>query len=379
MNAAWRRKTLRHFSLAAAGTLFGVVLVEGSVRCFPVPLFQDFLREFYVSNFIEPEFHKRCPAHASRCVAPNGRFAVRVPGLRLRYSTGPAPVEGCWHGYRLNGRMNERPAHGLVLGDSMTENIRVDDAETWVSRLSDRANKRFLNLGASGTGTLYSLDMARLYISRSKPRIVLLQLNDNDAEDDYRFHAGFPGMEIDVEKRPRDPELAHWERSPGFFRRSVLLFALNRWGRPAHWWDRAWRDGSEPVSVEPPDAAVNPALRADGPAALQRRTIDAIRRETQNNGARLGLILFDETPGGTYAAFLNLDEWSRRHDVPVFRARSGKGFLFDGHPNVESNDRFADEIHRWLTTLGYLADREAPGSRHERENAAGAPLSFKQP
>ncbi|HOW28243.1 MAG TPA: hypothetical protein PK876_07055 [Elusimicrobiota bacterium] len=176
---------LVRLSFFALIVLVALASCEFFLRVSGAPLARDIVREWACGTHISG-FKLFCENHRLVFISPDRRFINPTPNLKMTFSTGSIPIQGCSHGFRKNGLNDEGPVFGIVIGDSFTINDRLDDTEGWVSLLSRLSGRRFMNFGMAGAGTLYHRRMAELLIPILRPRFVIVQLSDNDLDDDRR-------------------------------------------------------------------------------------------------------------------------------------------------------------------------------------------------
>lgn len=75
----------------------------------------------------------------------------------------------------------------VVLGDSFTEGIQVQESERFVTLLAEKRQLSGLNFGCSSFSPLLSRLLLEHYADRVSPRVVLLQLYVNDIGDDIKY------------------------------------------------------------------------------------------------------------------------------------------------------------------------------------------------
>jgi hypothetical protein len=354
-----RARTRKLWPATAAIVLLGVVaavwIAELSVRRIDAKPTRDVMREYYVATALLPGYRERCPVHGDLpFFRPNFRLESRAPNLPYRFTTGALEMDGCRHGFRNNGDGDDGPAYGVVLGDSHSENIRLDDREGWVSVLSSATGRRFVNWACSGMGTTHHLAMAERVVPLLRPKVVLVQVCDNDLDDDLaplRPPRRSPGTEKPSLRARVDRAFA-WTAHRRL-RPSVLAFCVNRWGRE-------WVVSHLPAPRDGPAPAPPPDDRAAG-VRLELRNLERIRRVAEANGARMAVFAF-ATDG--YLAELGLETWCARRNVPFTRnderlweyGGDPRRYLFatDNHLNEKGNRLSAELIRTALEKGGAL-------------------------
>jgi hypothetical protein len=206
--ARFTRAALAAAAAAAAAAACALLTVGVKAR---VP--QDLMREFHVRYEIGHGYRQKCARHGDMpLLRPDFRFESWSPNLTFRYTTAAVPMGECSHAFRLNGAGDDAPVHGAVLGDSYSENLRLDDAEGWVSLLSQATGRRFANLGCTGAGTGDHLKTAETFFPFLKPRAVILQLTNNDLREDFFGHRPVPSMTQEQEAAAAALQLANIDR-----------------------------------------------------------------------------------------------------------------------------------------------------------------------
>ncbi|HOW27219.1 MAG TPA: SGNH/GDSL hydrolase family protein [Elusimicrobiota bacterium] len=242
---------VRRSVLCLLAVVGAVALCETILRTCPARLTRDVMREFYARRYLRP-FGNACLPHRVKTPKPGFHFESRSPNLTLRYTTGSFLVGECRHGFRKNGTGDDRPVFGLALGDSFTQNIRLDDRDGWVSRLSQKTGKRFVNASCGGKGTVYHLAVAQIFIPLLKPRLVILQYAGNDLEDDrvsLGISSGTPAaMSEIVEVQRRNIRSIHRLVRAEGGRLALMFFSSQGW--PLLRLDQWCRDNGIPVYIQ---------------------------------------------------------------------------------------------------------------------------------
>jgi hypothetical protein len=246
-----------------------------------------------------------------RTSAPDVRFRSRSPNLALEYTTGAVAAGRCRHGYRRNGAGDGWPVYGVVLGDSHSENIRLDDREVWVSRLSLSTGRRFVNLGLGSSGVERHRAVARALLPTLRPRLVVLQLCENDIFEDAR-----------IRQRRRSPP------------------------------------GEPHPPIRSPEAAA--IMAAEG--AQEVAAVSEIGRLAAAQGARLAIVHIGDR---RHLEGTGIEAWAARNGVPLlqFAPSAGKAgrvpssdivFRTDGHYNARGNGLLAEQVREFLSAEGWL-------------------------
>lgn len=122
--------------------------------------------------------------------------AIAVPGETVRRC-----IEGCaesrWQegGVRRGAPPDPSRASLLVLGDSFTEGLMVDDGDVFTDELERRLAEegpplQVLNLGRSGANGPDYVALAPVYLARHRPRWTVLQLREGDVASPEVWRAG---------------------------------------------------------------------------------------------------------------------------------------------------------------------------------------------
>ncbi|HRY28434.1 MAG TPA: SGNH/GDSL hydrolase family protein [Elusimicrobiota bacterium] len=313
------KKYVSAAALLLSGVLAAAALAESSLRLVDTRLHRDILRE-YDARII----YRRTQSYFSdRPSSPEGsRFVFVSPRLPLRYSAGAIETAGGPLRYRKNGLLDDAPVHGVVLGDSYSENLYLDDSEGWVSLLSQATRKRFLNLARTGTGTEHHLRCAELILPVARADVVLLQICFNDVLDDNRradrTHPSHPRAGL----FPRPDRLRRVVAETFPFNRSVFCFMFARWGMEFI----GTRFFSPPLT--PPIPETYP------PDELARTTnnIAAIKGLSERHGAHLIVIAFADDH---FLETLGLPAWSQTHHVPLVVLNRSSSLWQDVPPSAD--------------------------------------------
>ncbi|HOW27218.1 MAG TPA: hypothetical protein PK876_01770 [Elusimicrobiota bacterium] len=292
------------FFLRLSLALLSSVLVFLSCEIFLMthrsPFIRDILREWTYNTFTG-KCIAYCSLHKiSAGTKPHCCYLADYPNFHMRFRTGTLRLPSCEHGYRLNGIGDRDPVYGVVLGDSHSISIRLDDEEVWASRLSQLSGKRFVNFAWGGTGTADHRELAEAVIPALKPPLLLLQLTDNDIKDDFRVY-------FNTETYP---------------------------------------------SVIP--TGIRPELEN-----FQRSNLDRILHLARRNGTRLVVVFPPEHLRGW--ADTNGIPFITLGDMPPFQhGDAGMRFTVDSHFNERGNRHIAQELHSFLQKIGLLPPGE-PG------------------
>lgn len=93
------------------------------------------------------------------------------------------------------------PLHTLVIGDSFTEGMGIPGEQLWFAQIASMyPGERTVAYGGRGYGTLQELFILRRYLSREKPREILLQICSNDFINNY-----FPLEKLSLSQRAPAP------------------------------------------------------------------------------------------------------------------------------------------------------------------------------
>jgi hypothetical protein len=348
------QRFIQRAAVAVAASAAAIVFLDVVIHTVPIRLFQDAARDHYLYNREIRENRETCPVHGYRLLRPGLEFRDRALNLRMTYRTSPLPVGDCIHGFRSNGFGDEDPLYGVVLGDSSTENITLDDREGWVSLLSSATGKRFINLSLSNVGTNYHRHLAATLLPALRPKVVLLQICDNDVLDDAQGTFPFPS-ELGLSSYPgetpeSEPVFAgfydEWKsKVRGFLSsRSTFLFLLLI--RVPHRKRAVAAETAPRYQMTPEDVET------------QRSNIRFIHSQSKKIGAKMAILSFS-TPAYTEA--LDLDSWCRENGVPLFlptfegqRPLRDYQFLTDGHFNLLGNQKIVRDLLREWEGTGLL-------------------------
>jgi lysophospholipase L1-like esterase len=121
-----------------------------------------------------------------RPYVPGAQADLVSSDFRVRYAIDE-------HGFRDVSGRTIRPEHPdrfrvLLFGDSFTEGFGVEQADSYARRLeaADPNDYEVWNLGRMGASPLFHVVMAREFVPRLAPDLVVVQLFDNDL-DENRF------------------------------------------------------------------------------------------------------------------------------------------------------------------------------------------------
>lgn len=182
--------------LAAAGTLFALLLVEVGMRLAYAHL------PYAIAGWIA---HVRLWAVAGPALGPDwldycvgdAEFAARnLPGLAkspvqfgpARYRLDTRPLGDVGYGFR--GSDTGPPWDGVVVGDSFTFCHHVEYRDCWVHRLERESGLALANLGVPGTGGVSHARYLERFGRALAPRLVLWQYWVNDVRDDAEHVLG---------------------------------------------------------------------------------------------------------------------------------------------------------------------------------------------
>jgi hypothetical protein len=172
---------------AIAGATLAIAMLEGLMR--------------------EVQYAPRIFSHDLGFVVPRGartRWAVEGNGTGHYVEDGVRGGGLTWDGPTV-----------LVVGDSFTEALHVDDEDTFVARAakmlhSKGANMRLLNLGIAGQRTPSYVELADAYVTRFTPAWTVVVLNGEDLTADMfatsgsYFCVGAKGEPLKLERVPLD-------------------------------------------------------------------------------------------------------------------------------------------------------------------------------
>jgi lysophospholipase L1-like esterase len=133
-----------------------------------------------------PDVEIRTPlAHGGfvRPYVPNAEADLVGADFRVRYAINEWGFRDMRGRAMASGTPNEH-VRVLLLGDSFTEGYGVEQSDTFARIL--RSAYEVWNLGRMGASPLFYVVMAREFVPRLRPHIVVVQLFDNDL-DENRF------------------------------------------------------------------------------------------------------------------------------------------------------------------------------------------------
>lgn len=128
---------------------------------------------------------------------------IFAPGTKVIYAREGHGISSWWQsGVRRSKPLTEA-AEGkiLVLGDSFTEALQIDDGDVYTDLLEAHLQESgyplaVLNLGRSGTSIADYIDKAPKYAESFAPRWVVIQVRDSDfTEEAWTPRAGFAAFE----------------------------------------------------------------------------------------------------------------------------------------------------------------------------------------
>ncbi|MGC4079577.1 MAG: hypothetical protein QM702_21550 [Rubrivivax sp.] len=220
----------------------------------------------------------------AECVTRQVQFAPRVLDERIGFVV-PAgsrtrwAVEGNGTGhYDATGVRRAGGGQGptvLVVGDSFTEALHVDDDETFVARAESEAQRagapcRLLNVGIAGERTPIYVEHAPVYLARYSPSWTVVVLDSGDLTTDMfvqnatYFSGGMNGEPLELHPVPVAGQgvSARWRQAKT---NSALLqrTALQGVGfMAAVQGTRLFRSGTEVPAAPPPNPADYPVAGA---------------------------------------------------------------------------------------------------------------------
>lgn len=201
--------------------------------------------EVVASRFFSPPTH---PARAEHDDRLGWRPRENLESIRTVKDAAGVPYR-CRYltsrdGFREFGSPKTTRPKVLVIGDSFTQSIDVANDQTYFRLLADQLDFELFAFGQSGYGTLQELRVVETYIDEIRPRLVVLQVCDNDFIDNHvilereaSYNLGLrrPYMGVDREVRfgiPANPVIDLLTRSNFgawvYHRSKRLVGTLNR-------------------------------------------------------------------------------------------------------------------------------------------------------
>lgn len=115
-------------------------------------------------------------------ITPKSDFVFPGEEFRFRFHTRLNFPDAGFRGGTLGG-----PPWGAAFGDSFTFGAGVEQAATWVARLSELTSREIINFGVPGHGPYQYTRILQKYGAPLRPKIVFYALFTNDLEDSQRF------------------------------------------------------------------------------------------------------------------------------------------------------------------------------------------------
>jgi len=174
------RRTLARALLAVGGLALGLVLAEALARAVPPPVGGDFLLP--IASLGVPEGLYRPHPWLRSEPTPDFEGVVRSVGHEVNVrinSLGCRGAEPAGDGARL-----------MVVGDSFTIALQVQEDETFSARLSKLLGDEVLNCGVDGYSTWQALERYRLVDNEAQAEgVILVFFLGNDLSDNARAAA----------------------------------------------------------------------------------------------------------------------------------------------------------------------------------------------
>ncbi len=216
-----------------------------------------------VEHLAEPYLHVYPPQQ--QITIPKAEFTIRL-STNADGLVGPAvPLEKAPEEFRI-----------VTLGDSFTEGVGADAADSYPRRLgqlldarSDGTPYTVVNAGISGSDPVYELELLRRRVLKYRPDMVIFTLNESDIADLQRLG----GLDrYGADGQPRGRALPWWS---WFFDRSHVVRAIAL-GVTHHDWDLRTPAEARTAAEEAIQGIVDALAVAHRLAANQRFALLAV-------------------------------------------------------------------------------------------------------
>ncbi|MDH3442574.1 MAG: GDSL-type esterase/lipase family protein [Deltaproteobacteria bacterium] len=177
------KTTLVLFSVSFALVAFDLTVYLLPKQLVPGPL----LKIVHQMEINSGSYFRRHPT-LRFTIKPNTDFVFAGEDFSFRLQTRLNYPDAGFRGGTLGG-----PVWGAAFGDSFTFGVGVDQAATWVGRLSALTNREIINFGVPGHGPFRYTRILQKYGVPLRPKFVFYALFANDLEDGLRFERRYDG------------------------------------------------------------------------------------------------------------------------------------------------------------------------------------------